>query len=154
MPPPLLPLDDHLCFSLYGASMAIGRLYKPLLDEIGITYPQYLVLAALSEEDGQSVGRIAERLLLDPSTVTPLVKRLQAAGLVARARNPDDERQVIVTLTAAGREVRARSVCLGDRLFSASGYGAEQLRRLNEEVRALRDAVAAREEARSGSPES
>src|SRR5262245_33678212 len=97
-------LDEQLCFSLYGASMAIGRAYKPLLDALEITYPQYLVLSALWECDGLSIGAIGERLGLDSSNVTPLVKRMETAGFVARQRNPADERQVVVTLTARGAQ--------------------------------------------------
>ena len=138
-----LALDDQLCFALYGASMAVGRLYKPLLDGLGVTYPQYLVLAALWDRDRSSVGSIAERLSLDSSTVTPLVQRLAAAGLVQRARNPDNERQVIVTLTEAGQGMRARTACLGEALIERSGLTLEQLARLKDEVRRIRDAVAA-----------
>lgn len=138
-----LSLDDQLCFGLYGASMAVGRLYKPMLDELGITYPQYLALAALWERDAQTVGMLADRLLLDPSTVTPLVKRLAGAGLVNRERNPADERQVIVRLTPEGHSLRERSSCLGERLLAVSGLSIARLRSLNDEVRAVRDALAA-----------
>src|SRR6188768_3869885 len=106
-----LKLDQLLCFSLYGASMAVNRAYKPMLDELGITYPQYLVLNALWEEDGQAIGAIAERLALESSTITPLVKRLEAAGLLTRERNPHDERQVLARLTGEGRALQARTVC-------------------------------------------
>ncbi len=139
-PPPLL--DEHLCFSLYGASLAINRAYKPLLDELGITYPQYLVLATLWEQDDRAVGEIADRLSLESSTVTPLVKRLEAAGFVERRRNPDNERQVRVTLSADGRTMKDRSACLGDTLFESSGLSGEDVRRLNRDVRLFRDAVA------------
>lgn len=136
------PLDEQLCFALYGASLAVGRAYKPLLDSLGITYPQYLVLAALWEEDGLPVGAIADRLLLDPSTITPLLKRLEAAGFLTRGRNPDNERQVIVRLTAAGRAMRARCTCLGERLVEAAQMPRTDLARLTRQVRALRDALA------------
>jgi DNA-binding MarR family transcriptional regulator len=136
-------LDDQLCFALYSASMAINRAYKPLLDELGITYPQYLVLNALWESDGQTVGAIAERLGLDSSNVTPLVKRMEGSGRVSRQRNPADERQVVVRLTDAGRELQARSACLGHRLFHASGMGVEKLIQLNKDVQGFRDSVAA-----------
>lgn len=137
-----LPLDQQLCFSLYSASMAISRAYKPMLDALGITYPQYLVLHALWEEDGRTVGAIADRLGLESSTVTPLVKRLESAGLVARARNPNDERQVQVSLTKAGRAIREQCGCLGEALLAKSGMTVEQLGKLNRRVQALRDAVA------------
>tara|TARA_R110002020_G_scaffold382486_2_gene593246 strand:+ start:423 stop:875 length:453 start_codon:yes stop_codon:yes gene_type:complete len=143
MTEPSLPLDQHLCFALYGASMAIGRLYKPVLDEAGITYPQYLVLSTLWETDGLTIGAIAGRLALESSTITPLVKRLEASGLLARRRNEKDERQVLVTLTEEGRAIRAVTARIGERLLAASKMSPERLAALNAEVRALRDAVAA-----------
>ncbi|MBM7405385.1 MULTISPECIES: MarR family winged helix-turn-helix transcriptional regulator [Sphingomonas] len=137
----LLPLDDQLCYGLYSASMAIQRVYKPLLDQLGLTYPQYLVLNILWREDGQTVGRIAERLALESSTLTPLLKRLEAAGLVQRTRNPEDERQVLVALTPDGRELRTRTGCLAEALLSSSGQRVEELKALNARVRELRDAL-------------
>jgi DNA-binding MarR family transcriptional regulator len=137
-----ITLDDQLCFSLYGASMAINRAYKPLLDELEITYPQYLVLSALWEVDGQTIGAIAERLGLDSSNVTPLVKRMETAGLLSRLRNPEDERQVLVSLTDAGRDMQARSACLGQTLFTAAGLGVDKLVQLNKDVQAFKDSVA------------
>ncbi|RRN66352.1 MarR family winged helix-turn-helix transcriptional regulator [Caulobacter sp. 602-1] len=134
-------LDQQLCFSLYGATLAINRAYKPLLDALEITYPQYLVLSALWETDGLSVGAIGERLGLDSSNVTPLVKRMESAGLVSRVRNPADERQVVVSLTNAGRDMQARSTCLGQTLFAAGGMDVERLVQLNKEVQAFRDSV-------------
>ena len=136
------PLDHQLCFSLYSASMAISRAYKPMLDALGLTYPQYLVLHALWEQDGRTIGEIAERLGLESSTITPLVKRLESAGLVTRARNPEDERQVQVRLTPRGREIRDECGCLGEELLARSGMTGEQLGKLNRKVQALRDAVA------------
>ena len=136
------PLDHQLCFSLYSASMAISRAYKPMLDALGLTYPQYLVLHALWEQDGRTIGEIAERLGLESSTITPLVKRLESAGLVTRARNPDDERQVQVRLTPRGREIRDECGCLGEELLVRSGMTGEQLGKLNRKIQALRDAVA------------
>lgn len=137
------PLDEQLCFSLYSASMAVGRAYKPLLDAIGITYPQYLVLHALWEQDARTIGAIAERLALESSTVTPLVKRLEAAGHVTRQRNPDDERQVRVLLTDSGRALRERCGCLAEELVARSGLTLDQLAGLNRQVAALRSALAA-----------
>lgn len=136
-----LTLDDQLCFSLYATSMAINRLYKPLLDELGITYPQYLVLSALWEEDGRTVGAIGERLSLDSSTITPLVKRLEAAALVTRARAAEDERRVLVSLTERGRAMKQESRCLGEALFARSGMTVEELVALNREVQRLRAAL-------------
>ena len=133
-----LRLDEHLCFSLYAASMAVNRIYKPLLDRLGLTYPQYLVLTVLSEDDGQTVSGIADRLALESSTVTPLVKRLEAAGLVTRTRNPKDERQVNVRLTGKGRKLRGEAQCLTDELLR-SGLKPAQLVALNGQVADLRD---------------
>lgn len=140
-PAHVLTLNDQLCFSLYGASMAINRAYKPLLDALEITYPQYLVLSALWETDGLSIGAIAERLGLDSSNVTPLVKRMEVAGLVVRVRNPADERQVVVSLTEVGRAMQARSACLGQTLFAAADLSVDKLVQLNKEVQAFRDSV-------------
>ena len=134
-------LDQLLCYSVYSASMAISRTYKPLLDQLGITYPQYLVLNVLWEEDGKTVGSIADRLALESSTVTPLVKRLEAASLVTRTRRQDDERRVIVSLTASGRELREKSGCLGEALLAKSGMQPKELIALTQEVQRLRDAL-------------
>ena len=138
----VLPLDQQLCFSIYSAAIAINRAYKPLLDQLGLTYPQYLVLHALWETDGLTITAIAERLALEPSTITPLVKRLEVAGFVTRLRNPDDERQVRVSLTAKGAEMSVGAACLGEMLFAKSGLTADQLHALNRQVQQLRDAVA------------
>jgi MarR family transcriptional regulator, organic hydroperoxide resistance regulator len=136
-------LDELLCFALYSTSMAINRTYKPLLDELGITYPQYLVLNVLwdADGDGQTVGSIAERLSLESSTVTPLVKRLEAASLVKRKRQQDDERRVLVSLTKRGRELREKSGCLGERLLARSGMQPKELIALTQEVKRLREAL-------------
>jgi DNA-binding MarR family transcriptional regulator len=139
-----LPLDDHLCFAMYSANIAINRLYRPMLDELGITYPQYLVLGALWENDGRTVGEIAERLSLESSTITPLVKRLETAGLVGRHRNQVDERQVNVNLTNEGKALRLRSKCLTEKLLDRSGLPVADMVRLNKEVLALRHALTAR----------
>ena len=135
------PLDDQLCFTLYATSMAVNRAYKPMLDALGITYPQYLVLHTLWETDGRTVGAIAERLALESSTVTPLVKRLEAAGFVARARNPNDERQVKVSLTQAGRDIQNQCGCLGEALLARSGMTLAGVAGLNVQIQTLRDAL-------------
>lgn len=140
--PPQLPLDEQLCFSLYATSIAVNRLYKPMLDRLGITYPQYLVLHTLWEEDGRTIGSIADRLALEPSTVTPLAKRLEAAGFVTRERDPADERQVRIRLTDPGRALRDESRCLAQAVVERSGMGIDELRRVTAEVQALRRALA------------
>jgi DNA-binding MarR family transcriptional regulator len=141
--PDTLPLDQHLCFALYSASMAVGRLYKPLLDEMGITYPQFLALTALEEAEELTVGGLAQRLALEPSTITPLVKRLETAGMVERRRNAEDERQVHVRLTDAGRAVLGRTPCLAEALLTTSGMEGAQLMGLQASVRAFADRLAA-----------
>jgi DNA-binding MarR family transcriptional regulator len=141
----LVPLDGQLCFSLYGAAIAINRAYKPLLDELGLTYPQYLVIAVLTEKDGQTIGEIADRLGLEPSTITPLVKRLEQAGLLARQRNPQDEREVNVTLSKPGKEVYARTGCLRNELLKRSGMTVSELIAFNRQIQKLRDAVAGKD---------
>lgn len=138
MPP---PLDDHLCYAIYSAGMAIQRAYKPLLDELGLTYPQYLVLNVLWREDGQTVGGIAEKLALESSTLTPLLKRLEAAELVRRTRNPGNERQVIVALTDKGRSLQSKAGCLAEALVEASSHSLAELGDLNRNTRRLRDAI-------------
>ncbi|WGM38209.1 MarR family transcriptional regulator [Caulobacter sp. NIBR1757] len=140
-----IPLDNQICFTLYSASMTITRTYKPMLDAMGITYPQYLMLCVLGEEDGMTIGAIAGRLALESSTVTPPVKRLEQAGLVERQRSKFDERQVQVRLTDAGRAMLARSSCLGDTLTARSGMTPDELQALNQQVQALRDALASRD---------
>jgi DNA-binding MarR family transcriptional regulator len=136
-----VPLDDQLCFAIYSAGMAIQRVYKPLLDDLGLTYPQYPVLNILWREDKLTVGSIAERLALESSTLTPLLKRLEAAGLLRRTRNPANERQVVVTLTDKGRELRSRAGCLADALLSSSGQSPAHLNQINRDVRELREAI-------------
>lgn len=138
-----LPLDRQLGFGLYSAFMAVNRTYKPWLDRLGLTYPQYLVMCVLWEDDDQTIGGIAARLDLEPSTITPLVKRLEQAGHVVRQRNPSDERQVKVTLTDQGRAVRGETRALADALYSKSGMTVAEVADLNTRVKALRDAFRA-----------
>src|SRR3989338_8092204 len=101
-----LLLDNQLCFALYSASLAMTKLYKPLLDELGLTYPQYLALLVLWEQDSLMVSELGERLYLDSGTLTPLLKRLETSGLVSRLRDVEDERRVHISLTAAGRKLK------------------------------------------------
>src|SRR5688572_23787301 len=138
---PPMSLDDQLCYAIYSAGMAIQRVYKPLLDDLGLTYPQYLALNVLWREDKLTVGSIAERLALESSTLTPLLKRLEAAGPLRRTRSPANERQVVVALTDKERELRSRAGCLADALLSSSGQSPAHLNQINREVRELRDAI-------------
>jgi DNA-binding MarR family transcriptional regulator len=139
--PEPVQLEDQLCYSVYSAGMAIQRLYKPLLDSLGLTYPQYLVMNVIWRDDAQTVGTIAQRLALESSTLTPLLKRLEVAGLVKRSRNPDNERQVIISLTPQGAALRTKAGCLGNALLEASGETPAELGELNQRVRQLRDTV-------------
>ncbi len=140
-----VPLDNQLCFSLYMANIAINRTYKPMLDAMGITYPQYLVLNALAENDGLTVGAIADRLALESSTVTPPVKRMEQAGLVERRRSTADERQVHVWLTEAGRALVDESRCLGETLTARSGMTPEELQVFNRQVLTFLGALTAKD---------
>ena len=130
-------LDDHLCFALYSASRAMTAAYRPLLGELGLTYPQYLVLLVVRDEGPVSVGRIGERLQLDSGTLSPLLKRMESAGILHRQRSGDDERQVDVTLTAAGHTVAARAECIPEKLFPATGLTIEQMTELREAITTL-----------------
>jgi DNA-binding MarR family transcriptional regulator len=136
-----VPMDDQLCYAVYSTGIAIQRIYKPLLDELGVTYPQYLVLNVLWRHEEQRVSDIADKLALESSTLTPLLKRLETAGFVHRTRNPQDERQVVVGLTDKGRALRNKAGCLGDALLGASGQSPGQLAELNRQLRELRDAI-------------
>jgi MarR family transcriptional regulator, organic hydroperoxide resistance regulator len=137
----LYPLDSQLCFSVYGLYIAINRTYKPFMDELGLTYPQYLVMSALWEEDGMTVSGIGTRLSLESSSITPLVKRLEAMALVTRRRGTQDERQVFVDLTDTGRAVRDKTGCLAEALANLSGMESSELDNLNSQVCKLRDSL-------------
>ena len=137
-----MKLNDQLCFALYATSIAITRTYKPMLDAMGLTYPQYLVLAVLGEDDGATIGTIAGRLTLKPSTVTPPVQRLEHAGLVRRQRSTADERQVQVWLTPPGRTRLIEADCLGTALIERSGLTPHALEKLSRQVQKLQKTLA------------
>lgn len=140
-----LALDRQLCFALYTASRALIRAYTPLLEPLGVTYPQYLVLLALWEDDGPSVGELGARLALDSATLTPLLKRLEGQGVVERRRSAQDERVVRIFLTAHGHGLRAKARSIPLKLACRAGYDPEdprdlaRLTRLREELTALID---------------
>jgi MarR family transcriptional regulator, organic hydroperoxide resistance regulator len=142
-PDPMLLLDNQLCFALYSTSLAMTKLYKPLLDELGLTYPQYLVMLALWEHDGVMVSELGERLSLDSGTLTPLLKRLEAAGLVSRVRDVHDERRVHVTLTASGRRLKSRAEKVPACILAATQCSLPEIIRLTRELRDLRGRLAA-----------
>jgi DNA-binding MarR family transcriptional regulator len=141
--PEELTLDEALCFALYSASRALTGFYRPFLDELGITYPQYLVLLALWERDGVPVGALAERVRLDYGTLSPLLKRLQTAGLIRRERREDDERSVTVSLTEAGRALHDRADCIPEEVVAATGLDAQSFEALRDTLQRLTAAVSA-----------
>ncbi|AQR63458.1 MarR family transcriptional regulator [Brevundimonas sp. LM2] len=132
------PMDGLLCFSVYAAGLAFNRVYKPLLDRFGITYSQYLVLVALSAEDSQTVGILGQKLYLESNTVTPLVKRLEAAGLVTRTRDSLDERVVRVSLSLKGRKVAEEAQrCVPGEIQNATGLNDVELLSLTQQLTRL-----------------
>ena len=134
----MLRLDNQLCFALYSASLAMTKVYKPLLDSIGLTYPQYLVMLVLWEKEGLMVSEIGEKLSLDSGTLTPLLKRLETSGLVTRIRAVDDERRVHISLTAAGRALKLQAAAIPGCILNASQCSLPELAALTRQVQALR----------------
>ncbi|MGX5794035.1 MarR family winged helix-turn-helix transcriptional regulator [Pseudomonas sp. E2-15] len=133
-----LMLDNQLCFALHSTSLLMTKVYKPLLQALGLTYPQYLAMMVLWEEDGLTVGEISSRLLTDPGSLTPLLKRLEAEGLLSRTRSREDERVVVVELTEAGRALQEKAIGVPQCILGASGLQLEQLRTLQSDLIALR----------------
>lgn len=134
-----LDIDQQLCFAIYSTMLGFNRVYRELLKDLDITYPQYLVMLVLWERDGLTVGEIAERVFLDSPTVTPLLKRLETAGLVSRDRSPTDERQVLITLTDAGRALRKRTMHLPQCIVEASDSDLAELIELRDRLLVLRE---------------
>jgi MarR family transcriptional regulator, organic hydroperoxide resistance regulator len=135
----LLALDNQFCFALYSASLAMTKTYKPYLDRLGITYPQYLVMLVLWEQDDVLVKSIGERLFLDSGTLTPLLKRLETSGLIARARDDADERQVRITLTREGRLLRKKAQEIPRQMLCASGQSQAAIGNLRAQLSVIRD---------------
>lgn len=133
------PLDEFLCFAVYSANLAFSRVYRPLLDSLGVTYVQYIVLVALWARDEQFVGELGDTLFLGSNTLTPVVKRLQALGYVRRSRDTQDERQVRVQLTKAGWALQKRAAVVPGCILTASGLQVAELQDLNAAVAGLRD---------------
>lgn len=138
-----LLLDRQLCFALYSSSLAMTKLYKPLLAPLGLTYPQYLAMLVLWERDGISVSQLGDRLCLDSGTLTPLLKRLAQSGLVQRHRASDDERRVDLYLTEAGRELRKQALDIPGQLAEASSCSIDELSALTQQLQTLRDHLSA-----------
>ena len=133
-----LLLDNQLCFALHSTSLLMTKVYKPLLQALGLTYPQYLAMLVLWEEDGLTVGEISQRLLTDPGSLTPLLKRLEVEGLLSRTRSREDERVVVVELTEAGRDLRKKAMDIPQCILGASGMKIEQMQKLQADLLELR----------------
>jgi len=141
LPAPSVALDDQLCFALYAASRAVTARYRPMLEEIGLTYPQYLVMMLLWETDHQTVGQLGSRLALDSGTLSPLLKRLTAAGLVTRHRRVEDERSVSIALTEQGRALQDKAVRISEEMIGAIGFDTSEFDELKDRLRLLIDRV-------------
>jgi MarR family transcriptional regulator, organic hydroperoxide resistance regulator len=138
-PDQALLIDNQLCFALYSASLAMSKVYKPHLEALGLTYPQYVVMLVLWEQDGQTVSDIGERLFLDSGTLTPLLKRLEAAALISRTRDSEDERRVLIQLTAQGRKLKTRAASIPACMLEAAQCSLAEVRSLTDKVKALRN---------------
>ncbi|MYW64712.1 MarR family transcriptional regulator [Streptomyces sp. SID8379] len=136
-----LRLDRQICFSLNAASRAFGGVYRTLLKDLGLTYPQYLVMLALWEEGEAPVKRLGERLRLDSGTLSPLLKRLEANGLVRRERSARDERSVVITLTDAGAELKGRAVEVPKKIAAATGFELAEIEDLRTRLNRLTEAL-------------
>ena len=133
-----LLIDNQLCFALYSASLAMSKVYKPHLDALGLTYSQYVVMLVLWERDAQTVSDIGARLFLDSGTLTPLLKRLEAASLLTRTRDSGDERRVLIQLTPEGRKLKARASSIPACIFKATQCSLTEVRSLTQKIKALR----------------
>lgn len=130
-------LSDFLCFAVYSANLAFGKAYKPILEELGLTYTQYITIIALWEENNQTVGSLGEKLFLESNTLTPILKKLEAAGYVQRQRDPDDERQVLVGLTKSGRRLREKGLSMD--LVEATGLAPDEFAKVQKAIVTLRN---------------
>ena len=139
----MLQLDNQLCFALYSTSLAMTKLYKPMLEEMGLTYPQYLAMLVLWEQDGLTVSELGERLYLDSGTLTPLLKRMESAGLLSRLRAVQDERRVHITLTAEGRKLKAKAAKIPGCIMSATQCSIPELVSLTQQVQSFRNRLTA-----------
>jgi MarR family transcriptional regulator, organic hydroperoxide resistance regulator len=138
-PDDILALENQFCFALYSASLAMTKTYKPLLEKLGLTYPQYLVMLVLWQQDDLLVKAIGENLFLDSGTLTPLLKRLEASNLIVRTRDQSDERQVRITLTREGRALKKKAQDIPKQVLCASGQPATALGDLRRSLAGIRD---------------
>ena len=142
-----LDLESQFCFALYSTVLALGKIYAPILAGLGLTYPQYLVMLVLWEEDGLTVRALGEQLHLNSGTLTPMLKRMEQAGLVRRSRDKKDERLVRTELTEAGRGLQAQAVHIPCAIAEAAGVPMERLARIKDELQGIRQALEADEAA-------
>jgi DNA-binding MarR family transcriptional regulator len=142
-------LSNFLCFAVYSANLAFGRAYKPILDKVGLSYTQYIVLVALAEADDQTVGALGEKLFLESNTLTPILKKLESLGYIRRQRDPADERQVRISLTSAGRRLLDKDLSAG--LLEATGLGAD-FPAVQKTVARLRDNLLRATQGKAGKP--
>ena len=136
-----LKLDNQLCFSLYSTSLAMSKMYKPLLETLGLTYPQYLIMLVLWEEDGITATELGQRLGQDKGALSPVIKRLQAQGLIDRRRDPEDERRIHLQLTTAGRSMQKKAREIPAQVLCATGLNREAVRQLKAQIEAVRRAL-------------
>ncbi|MFI2812199.1 MULTISPECIES: MarR family winged helix-turn-helix transcriptional regulator [Microbulbifer] len=136
-----LRLDNQLCFSLYSTSLAMGKLYKPILDELGLTYPQYLMMMVLWERDGITATELSARLMQDKGALSPVIRRLETQGLIDRRRDPEDDRRVLILLSAAGRKLQRQARDVPERIFCISGLDEKTARKLKQQLDSLRDTI-------------
>jgi len=130
-------LGDFLCFAIYSANLAFGRAYRKGLEDLGLTYPQWIAIVALWEQDGQTVSELGEKMFLESNTLTPILKKLESMGYLRRQRDPADERQVRVSLTDEGRRLREKGMHMN--LVASTGLKPDEFARLQENVVTLRD---------------
>lgn len=135
-PAAAVPLSDYLCFAVYSANLAFGKAYKPILEELGLTYPQYIAIIALWEEDNQTVSGLGAKLFLESNTLTPMLKKLEAMGYLERQRDPGDERQVRISLTKSGRRLRERALKMNP---VETGLASDEFAKIQTAVVALRN---------------
>nr|WP_245294969.1 MarR family transcriptional regulator [Pararhizobium antarcticum] len=136
-----MKLDDFLCFTVYSTNHAFNRIYKPLLETLDLTYPQYLAMVALWQKDDQTVGSLGEKLFLESSTLTPLLKRLEATGHLKRVRDARDERQVRIQLTESGRALEEKAQAIPNCILEATGLTEETLQALKHALSKVRTAM-------------
>ena len=142
-PEQALLLDNQLCFALHSASLAMTKVYKPHLDALGLTYPQYVVMLVLWERDNLTVSEIGERLFLDSGTLTPMLKRLETGGLLTRTRDSEDERRVLIKLTDLGHELKSWAAAVPGCVFAATQCTLPEVTQLTQQIKALRDRLRA-----------